>query len=197
MRSLIGLILVFALFLAGCDRQSGEDPQDGGDEGVVGGVGGGRYDGSETMGVVSIDYRGDEAPDIVFENPAGEAMRLSNFEGQPVLVNLWATWCAPCVAEMPTLDRLADQYDGAIKVLTISQDLQGAEVVAPYLAERRFRHLEAWLDPDNAMMMAIESETLPTTILYDEDGRELFRVIGGMDWAGERAERLVSGALGS
>ncbi|NNC73298.1 MAG: TlpA family protein disulfide reductase [Sphingomonadaceae bacterium] len=192
---------MFALVLGGCDRQSGDAPQDGGDKGVVGGVGasgdGGRYDGSETMGVVSIDYRGMAAPDLAFQNPEGEAIRLSDFEGQPLLVNLWATWCAPCIAEMPTLDRLAEEYDGQIKVLTISQDLQGAEVVTPFLAERRFRHLEDWLDEDNAMMAGIESQTLPTTILYDAYGNELFRVIGGMDWAGERAERLIEGALGS
>lgn len=149
------------------------------------------------MGVVSVDYRGMAAPDIAFSNPGGEEMRLGDYEGQPLLVNLWATWCAPCISEMPTLDLLAEREEGRLKVLTISEDLQGAAVVTPFLAERQFRHLEPWLDEENAMMAAIGSQTLPVTILYDADGSELFRVTGGMDWSGERAQRLISGALGN
>jgi thiol-disulfide isomerase/thioredoxin len=148
------------------------------------------------MGRVSIDYRGDPAPDIAFTNPQGQAIRLSDFEGQPVLVNLWATWCAPCIREMPTLDALAGREEGRLKVLTISQDFQGADVVTPFFAENGFAHLEPWLDEANAMLSALESDTLPITVLYDEDGNELFRVYGGMDWSGERAETLISGAIG-
>ncbi len=196
LRSLIVPFLASALLVSGCDRQSGDAPQAQAETGTVGGVGGDSYAGSETMGVVSVDYRGMAAPDFAISGPDGEAIRLSDFEGQPLLVNLWATWCAPCIAEMPTLDRLADQEDGRIKILTISQDLQGAEVVTPFMAERNFRHLEPWLDEDNAMLAAVESETLPVTILYDEEGAELFRVYGGMDWSGERAATLIAGALG-
>ncbi|WP_246263126.1 TlpA family protein disulfide reductase [Parasphingopyxis algicola] len=154
------------------------------------------YGGSETMGRVSIENRGMAAPDLAFANAEGQAIRLGDFEGQPLLVNLWATWCAPCIREMPTLDALADREDGTLKVLTISQDIQGAEVVGPFFAENSFDHLEQWLDEENAMMMELALDTLPVTILYDEEGRELFRVIGGMDWAGERADTLISGALG-
>ena len=149
------------------------------------------------MGMVSVEERGTPAPDIAIAGPDGEDIALADFEGRPLLVNLWATWCAPCIAEMPTLDALAEREEGRLKVLTVSQDLQGAEVVEPFFAERDFEWLEPWLDPDNAMMTALGLDTLPVSILYDEDGRELFRVRGGMDWSGERARRLIDGALGN
>jgi len=204
MRCLIALLLACAPLFAACDRQSGDTPQagrsaetpDAAASGVPGGTGGPTYEGSEAMGVVSVDYRGMAAPDIAFSNPRGEDMRIGDYEGRPLLVNLWAHWCAPCISEMPTLDLLAEREAGRLKVLTISEDLQGAAVVTPFLAERGFRHLEPWLDEENVMMAAIGSETLPVTILYDADGSELFRVTGGMDWSGERAQRLISGALG-
>ena len=204
MRSLIALVLAFALPIAACDRQTGDAPQDnvsdgpGGGKpgGIVGGIGGDSYEGSETMGVVSVDARGMAAPDVVISHPDGQDVRLGDFAGQPVLVNLWATWCAPCIAEMPTLDMLAENYRGRLKVMTISENFEGAGIVVPFLARRQFRHLEPWLDPENAMLSALGESALPVTVLYGSDGTELFRVRGGMDWSGERAERLIEGALG-
>jgi thiol-disulfide isomerase/thioredoxin len=192
-RVLIALLLGLAPLFAACDRQSGEASQE-----VISGNGASdSYGGTETMGRVSVEFRGMAAPDLAFSNAQGQMIRLDDFEGQPLLVNLWATWCPPCIREMPALDALAARTDGQLKVLTISQDLQGAEVVGPFFAENGFDHLEQWLDEENAMMQALALDTLPVTILYDEDGKELFRVIGGMDWAGERAETLISGALGN
>ena len=149
------------------------------------------------MSQVSVEYRGARAPDLAFSDPDGQSIRLSDFEGTPLLVNLWATWCTPCIREMPALDALAGRENGALKVLTISQDLQGAEVVEPFFADNSFVHLEQWLDEENAMMMALAADRLPITVLYDADGKELFRVIGGVGWAGDRAEMLISIALGN
>lgn len=195
MRSTIALLLGSALLFGACDRESGDGPQDA-VSGQPGAPSQPSLGGTETMGRVVIDYRGMAAPDLAFSNADGQTIRLSDFEGQPLLVNLWATWCAPCIREMPTLDALAEREEGNIKVLTVSQDFQGEAVVAPFFAENGFRHLEPWLDEENAMLSALQSDTLPITILYDEDGAELFRVYGGMDWSGERAETLISGALG-
>ena len=194
MRVLIVLLLGFAPLFVACDRQSGDASQE-----VMSGSGTGStqsYGGTETMGRVSVEFRGMAAPDLAFANAEGQTIRLGDFEGAPLLVNLWATWCPPCIREMPALDSLAARVGDQLKVLTISQDLQGAEVVGPFFAENDFDHLEHWLDEENALMQALALDTLPVTILYDEDGKELFRVIGGMDWSGERAETLISGALG-
>ena len=196
MRLLIALLLGLAPLLAACDRQSGSGSQagvsDAGPEGSAAPAGGTAHE----MGRVVVEFRGEAAPDLSFADPAGNTISFAELEGQPVLVNLWATWCPPCIAEMPTLDALAEREAGNLRVLTISQDLQGAEVVAEFFAENDFANLEQWLDPENNMMFSLALDTLPVTILYDAEGRELFRVIGSMDWAGERADTLISGALG-
>ena len=117
---------------------------------------------------------------------------------QPVLVNLWATWCVPCVVEMPALDRLAAEMDGEVKVLTISQDNRGAEVVVPFFAQRDFQYLEQWLDPQNDLAVEFsDGGLLPVTVLFDADGKELLRVAGGYEWDSEEAIAQVREALAS
>jgi thiol-disulfide isomerase/thioredoxin len=135
---------------------------------------------------------GSPAPEVTFEDPDGQPARFSDFRGTPLLVNLWATWCAPCVAEMPTLDALAERERDRLQLLTISEDLNGRDKIEAFLGERRFRHLEAWLDPQMELMAAMGVTTLPTTILYDAQGREVWRVTGAEDWTGEEAAALLS-----
>lgn len=117
--------------------------------------------------------------------------------GKPVLLNLWATWCAPCVEEMPTLDALAGDYAGKLRVVTASQDLEGAARVAPFFTAQKFAHLEPWLDPENSLSSALGGEgVLPTTVLYDASGQEVARVVGGFDWQSAEAKALVDEAIG-
>jgi thiol-disulfide isomerase/thioredoxin len=127
------------------------------------------------------------APATAFEDPDGEAASLADFRGKPVLVNLWATWCPPCIAEMPTLDKLAAREGDRMQVLTISQDLDGRGKVEAFFAKQGYRNLETWLDPHMALMEALKVDTLPTTILYDARGREVWRVTGMEDWESGRA----------
>jgi thiol-disulfide isomerase/thioredoxin len=112
-----------------------------------------------------------------------------------VLLNLWATWCAPCVAEMPTLDALAAREAGRLEVLTVSQDLEGREKVEAFFAKQGYRHLETWLDPEMKLMAELEVSVLPTSILYDARGRELWRVTGYEDWESGRTALLLKEAL--
>ena len=103
---------------------------------------------------------------MTLSDPAGETLDLGAIDG-PVLVNLWATWCAPCVAEMPKLDRVAARYGlERLAVLTISQDMQGAKVVAPFFAKQNLPHLKAYADPENRFGFAYATGVLPTTVLY-------------------------------
>ncbi|MGF1550826.1 MAG: TlpA family protein disulfide reductase [Sphingomonadaceae bacterium] len=138
---------------------------------------------------------GKPAPEAMFEDPAGEPANLADFRGKPLLVNLWATWCAPCIAEMPLLDQLAASRDD-IKVLALSQDLAGPEKVEAFFAERDFKMLEPYIDPELAIMDALGIDTLPTTILYDAEGREVWRMTGMADWTGDRAAKLIAEAEG-
>jgi thiol-disulfide isomerase/thioredoxin len=145
-------------------------------------------------GTVDRSRAGTAAPGTRFEDPDGEKVTLADFRGKPVLLNLWATWCAPCVKELPTLDALQTREGERLKVLTVSQDMEGRAKVEAFLAKRTYRTLEAWLDPEMALMSDLGVSSLPTTILYDAQGREVWRVAGDKDWAGPEAAALLSPA---
>ena len=119
---------------------------------------------------------------------------MAAFRGKPTLVNLWATWCAPCIVEMPALDALAAREGEALNVVALSQDLDGRAAVTRFFAERGFRELEANLDPQMQFMTALGLGTLPTTILYDAEGREVWRMVGVADWESEGVARLLDEA---
>jgi thiol-disulfide isomerase/thioredoxin len=143
-------------------------------------------------GAVDRSRAGTAAPGTTFEDQDGEKVSLAEFRGKPVLLNLWATWCAPCVKELPTLDTLQSREGERLKVLTVSQDLEGRAKVEAFLEKGKYRTLEAWLDPEMALMSDLGVTSLPTTILYDAEGREVWRVAGDKDWAGPEAAKLLS-----
>jgi thiol-disulfide isomerase/thioredoxin len=178
--------LLIGLALAGCDRQKAAAPQ----ANQAAAAAAPAY----PTGRLDRSHQGTSAPDILFEDGEGRAVRLSAFRGRPVLVNLWATWCAPCVVEMPSLDALALRAGPGLEIIAISQDLNGRQKVSDFFAARNFQRLEPYLDPDMRLMPALGLDTLPTTILYDSEGREVWRMTGMADWQGERAARLLAEA---
>jgi len=179
--------LMLGLALAGCDRQKARAPQGGGPEAANAAAAAPAY----PTGRLDRSHAGTPAPDAVFEDGQGRPVRLSVFRGRPLLVNFWATWCAPCVVEMPSLDALAAREGGGIGVIAVSQDLDGRRKVTDFFAARDFSRLEPYLDPQMALMTALRLDTLPTTILYDDQGREVWRMVGMVDWRSERAARLL------
>ena len=149
----------------------------------------------ELTGTLDESFAGETFPEITVVNPAGEELMLSEV-GEPVLLNLWATWCAPCVVEMPLLDELAADLEGQVRVLTVSEDMRGAEVVEPFFAQADLPNLPQWLDPDNDLAFTFGGgPVLPLTVLYDADGNELWRVIGAYDWDTEEARSQILDAL--
>lgn len=186
-------ILFLALTLAGCgDGQAGESKGGQAPEAWCGP----RTAQKEGTGRLDRSHAGSAAPNVLFEDPAGEPASLADFRGKPVLVNLWATWCAPCVAEMPTLDALAAR-EPRIQVLALSQDMNGQAKVDAFFAERKFAMLEPYIDAELTLMTQLGITTLPTTILYDAEGREVWRMAGIEDWEGPRAAELIAEALKS
>lgn len=174
------------MLLAGCDR-AGAPPAQPADT-VAG-------DGAVLAGEVVRDHAGTRLPALTVTDPQGRTLDLAAIDG-PVLINLWATWCAPCVVEMPQLDALAGQLDGEVRVVTVSQDLRGAEAVTPFFARRGFARLEPWLDPETELSARFSPEgQLPLTILFDGDGREVLRVAGGYAWDSEGAIATIREAL--
>ena len=141
--------------------------------------------------MIDRSHKGEAAPGAAFRGPDDAAVTLAAFKGKPLLVNLWATWCAPCVAEMPTLDALAAERGEAMAVIAVAQDLQGAEVVDPWFQKAGLKVLQPYLDPENALLDAYNS-ALPTTVFYDAAGRELWRVVGAIDWQGKEARALLA-----
>jgi thiol-disulfide isomerase/thioredoxin len=173
------------LALAGCDRAAEAPAQPVEAKTPAGGA----------AGVVERRFAGTPIPDLQFRDPASAVLDLGQQDG-PVLLNLWATWCAPCVREMPQLDALAGALEGEVKVITISQDVRGGEVVAPFFAKGGYRLLEPWLDPDTTLAAQFTPEgALPLTILFDARGREVLRVTGGYDWGAPEAAKLVRESL--
>ncbi|WP_236643642.1 TlpA family protein disulfide reductase [Flavisphingopyxis soli] len=181
-------LLLMAAALTGCDTQPRDDGQ-AEPESVV-----------ETEVDSALTYQIDRshadetAPAALFTAPDGKPARLADFRGKPLVVNLWATWCAPCIKEMPTLDALAVREGEAATVLVVSQDLTGEKAVAPFFAQRKFKRLEPYLDTENALATALAAQTLPVTVIYDARGIEVARVVGAMSWDGDRAAGLLDEA---
>jgi thiol-disulfide isomerase/thioredoxin len=146
-------------------------------------------------GKVDRSHAGKPAPDLEFDDPGGDTVSLASFGGKPVLVNLWATWCGPCVREMPTLDRLAATQGDKLQVIPISQDMDGREKVDIFFAKAKLKTIEPYMDPKLALMDALGTQVLPTTILFDAQGREVWRVVGDEDWQGARAAALIQEAF--
>jgi thiol-disulfide isomerase/thioredoxin len=121
-----------------------------------------------------------------FFDAAGQAHTLDEFRGKGVLVNLWATWCSPCVAEMPALAALARRVaNQGIVVLPISSDHGGAETVQHYYASHAITGLGVWLDPKGLLGEAWGVNGLPTTLILDRAGRERLRLEGAYDWTAD------------
>lgn len=173
------LLFALCLALAGCQETERSAPQ--------------APSPNQSSGRIDRSGAGTAAPQVQFQDPDGEPVVLADFGGKPLLVNLWATWCAPCIAEMPTLDALAGR-DGDLQVLAVSQDLAGREKVDAFFAEHDYRNLEPYLDPEMALMTELKVDTLPTTILFDANGREVWRMTGIEDWKGSRAAELIAEA---
>ncbi|MGE7207293.1 TlpA family protein disulfide reductase [Sphingomonas sp. NPDC019816] len=197
-RTVIACLL--GLMVAGCDKQSPAPEQAANT--ASGEVSSGEVTGGEVTaapapeapkpaGTVDRAHKGEAAPTLGFTTLDGKPATLGDFRGKPVLVNLWATWCGPCVAEMPTLAATAERLKGKVAVIAISQDLDGAAKVTPFLAGRKLDALPVYLDPKLGLSTHYRAN-LPTTILYDATGKEIWRVTGGFDWAGTEAQKLLA-----
>lgn len=118
-----------------------------------------------------------------FVDGAGRNLTLADFRGRIVLLNIWATWCVPCRTEMPTLDALQGQLDGAnFHVLPLSIDKAGLGPVRRFYEEIGIRHLDTYLAEDLRAMLAFAVIGLPTTLLIDPAGREIARLVGPAEW---------------
>ena len=136
------------------------------------------------------------AADIAFQDGSGQDLKLSQWRGRVVLVNLWATWCAPCRKEMPALAELQKQLGSAdFEVVAISIDRKGVEASAAFIAETGSQALKLYVEPSGKILDDLEALGLPATVLIDRQGNEVGRLLGPAEWASPEAFELIQAVL--
>ena len=114
-----------------------------------------------------------------------------------MLVNLWATWCEPCLREMPSLERLQSHLGDRIAVLAVSEDRGGGKIVEPFIEKLGLKSVKIYLDPKSAVGQAFEVRGLPTSLLIDREGKVLGRVEGAAEWDSPKIMAVLQPFLAS
>lgn len=135
-------------------------------------------------------------PDITFEDASGKEVHLSDFKGKTILLNLWATWCAPCREEMPALNKLQKELGSdKFEVVTLSLDRGGYDASRKFLDELKATDVHLYADPTAKQGMALKLIGMPTTILINKDGLEVGRLAGAAKWDSPDAKKLIQSAI--
>jgi thiol-disulfide isomerase/thioredoxin len=149
------------------------------------------------MSKLEIPAAANPAPVNSFYDGSGKSLRIADLKGKVVVLNLWATWCGPCVTEMPTLAKLAAEYQGKdVAVVALSVDNEKAKEKAKlFIAQHA--PLAFYNDPNMKFPFALNPPApgMPTTIIYGRDGLERARISGAADWAGADAKAVIDAVL--
>lgn len=138
----------------------------------------------------------EELPAAPFVDAEGREVTLADWKGKVVLLNLWATWCAPCRKEMPGLDRLQTELGSdKFEVVAVSVDRTGIEGARKFLDQISVRRLAVLSDPSARMATTLKAIGLPTTLLINAEGQEVGRLVGPAEWDTPEAEALIRAVL--
>jgi thiol-disulfide isomerase/thioredoxin len=135
------------------------------------------------------------APELSFIDLAGNTATLADFKGKFLILNLWATWCQPCLKEMPSLAALQARLGPALTVVAVSEDRGGEVIVELFVEKLGLDKLKVYLDPKSAASRAFAARGLPTNYLIDADGRVLGKVEGGADWDSDAMRAVLAGLM--
>ncbi|MEQ8246231.1 MAG: TlpA disulfide reductase family protein [Alphaproteobacteria bacterium] len=131
-------------------------------------------------------------PQTEWRDATGGKVSLADFNGKVVMVNFWATWCAPCVRELPSIDRLQAELGGDdFTVVAINIDTGGEAIAAPFAKRLALDNLALYLDPRGAASRAMGVNVMPTTVVFDRRGKEVGRLEGGAEWDSPEALALL------
>jgi thiol-disulfide isomerase/thioredoxin len=179
-RLMAGAVIAFTLLSAAPSRaQSQAEPQV-------------KTEGSAFFSKLRRVQPGKAAPVAPFVTRSGSKLRLPEFRGRVVVLNLWATWCAPCLKELPMLARLQTQLDPEkAVVLAVSQDSGGWRAVDPVWSKLQLSPLEALLDQEARLSTSLRATGLPLTLIYDANRKEVVRLFGYGEWDSTEAVTLI------
>lgn len=140
---------------------------------------------------------GDGAFDTPFFNGKEEPLTLNGFKGQGVVLNFWATWCLPCVREMPALDSLAAKLKArGVVVVAVSEDRKAMQLVPEFYASKGIKNLDLYYDSRSSLSRKLGIEGLPTTVLITADGRAIGSIKGALEWDADSVVEALAKALG-
>jgi thiol-disulfide isomerase/thioredoxin len=135
-------------------------------------------------------------PTRTLQDASGAEITLADFRGKVMVVNLWATWCAPCVEEMPTLGALQRRFGDRIQVIPISADSEAdREKAKTQLADLSDNTLPFYIDISRGVLFDAQAPGMPVTIIYDANGNEVARLAGGADWGSDEAAAVIEAVL--
>ncbi len=138
-----------------------------------------------------------EVSGLAVTTPDGAEVRLADYQGTPVVLNFWATWCGPCKVEMPSLDRLQADLGDRAQVVTVATLRQSHEEVAAFFEDEGLENLPQLVDPNGALAREMGALSLPVTVLIDAEGREVARLVGPAEWDGPDARAVVDELAGT
>jgi peroxiredoxin len=140
---------------------------------------------------VSIES-GTPAPDFTFPGLDGKKVSLSDYKGKVVLVNIWATWCPPCVDEMPSMEKLYQKFKGEnFEILAVSIDEPGLKAVAPFMKKSGLT-FPALIDSEGAIKTVYGITGIPESFIIDQQGILIKKIVGPVDWAATNIFRFFS-----
>lgn len=123
------------------------------------------------------------APKVSFQSPDGKKLGLEQWKGRVLVLNIWATWCGPCVREIPSLDRLSTKVrDAGIDVIAVSQDKGGSEKARSFFEKNYVERLSPYSDPQGTLSQSFGVRGMPTTLILDSQGRVVARLEGEAEW---------------
>jgi thiol-disulfide isomerase/thioredoxin len=133
-----------------------------------------------------------QMPEAGFEDKLGDKLSLKDFQGKVVILNFWATWCGPCVIEMPTLDRLQAKLGGKdLAVVAVALDRDGIKKAAPFYRQTGVANLTLYTDRRSQLFEELDGKNLPTTFIIDRDGKVVGKLVGAAAWDSDAAISLI------
>ena len=127
--------------------------------------------------------KGVPAPNFTLPDINGKMVSLTDYRGKVVLINIWATWCRPCVEEMPSMEKLHQELkDESFKILAVSIDASGAKAVIPFMKKHKLS-FSALTDTKGAIKSLYQTTGIPESFIVDKDGIIVEKIIGQRDWA--------------